>query len=210
MHVACYGYRWYDPLTGRWPSRDPIEEIFGIRSELLIEGPSLYGYLGNRVINFVDLLGLACLEIKPDESNCLGYAASGRGDVSVFPRADGTKDDFFDLMTQNRWKCHKEEDRKKCKCECKEEQMMITLWKNDNPRNKNKDPWSDHDFDWSNDGSGNVADLHAVYSPTGCNPSFTEIMGHKFFPRKPSPVKDWHLFDKGAKSKILCCCRKKN
>lgn len=21
-----YGYRWYDPLTGRWPSRDPIEE----------------------------------------------------------------------------------------------------------------------------------------------------------------------------------------
>jgi RHS repeat-associated protein len=22
-----YGYRWYDPLTGRWPSRDPIGEI---------------------------------------------------------------------------------------------------------------------------------------------------------------------------------------
>ncbi len=27
MQVACYGYRYYDPLTGRWPSRDPIEEI---------------------------------------------------------------------------------------------------------------------------------------------------------------------------------------
>ena len=24
MHVACYGYRWYDPLTGRWFSRDSI------------------------------------------------------------------------------------------------------------------------------------------------------------------------------------------
>jgi RHS repeat-associated protein len=21
-----YGYRWYHPATGRWPSRDPIEE----------------------------------------------------------------------------------------------------------------------------------------------------------------------------------------
>jgi hypothetical protein len=25
-HVADYGYRYYDPLTGRWPSRDPIAE----------------------------------------------------------------------------------------------------------------------------------------------------------------------------------------
>ena len=24
-----YGYRWYDPLTGRWPSRDPIAEVGG-------------------------------------------------------------------------------------------------------------------------------------------------------------------------------------
>ena len=29
MHVACYGYRWYDPLTGRWPSRDPVDEDGG-------------------------------------------------------------------------------------------------------------------------------------------------------------------------------------
>jgi Type VI secretion system (T6SS), amidase effector protein 4 len=26
-HVAYYGYRYYDPLTGRWPSRDPIVDI---------------------------------------------------------------------------------------------------------------------------------------------------------------------------------------
>jgi hypothetical protein len=25
--VAFYGYRWYDPVTGRWPSKDPIEEM---------------------------------------------------------------------------------------------------------------------------------------------------------------------------------------
>ena len=29
MHVACYGYRYMDPLTGRWPSRDPIGEEEG-------------------------------------------------------------------------------------------------------------------------------------------------------------------------------------
>ena len=25
--MTYYGYRWYDPVTGRWPSRDPIGEI---------------------------------------------------------------------------------------------------------------------------------------------------------------------------------------
>jgi RHS repeat-associated protein len=208
--VAYYGYRYYDPVTGRWPSRDPIEELFEIRPELLIEGPSLYVFLGNRTINFVDLLGLAGLEIVRGESNCLGHAATGgRGDVSVFPITDKTKDDLIDLMKQNGWKCKKVKDRKKCNCECEEEKMMVTLWKNDNPRNKNKDPWSDHEFDWSNDGSRNVSDLHAVYSPSGCNPNFTEVMGHKNFPRKPLPVKNWDLFDKHSKSKILCCCKKK-
>jgi RHS repeat-associated protein len=29
VDVAYYGYRYYDPVTGRWPSRDPIEERGG-------------------------------------------------------------------------------------------------------------------------------------------------------------------------------------
>jgi len=48
--VAYYGYRWYDPVTGRWPSRDPIEEDGGI---------NLYGFVGNNSITNVDSLGLA-------------------------------------------------------------------------------------------------------------------------------------------------------
>jgi RHS repeat-associated protein len=48
-----YGYRWYDPVTGRWPSRDPIEEQGGI---------NLYGFVGNDGINWVDLLGLAVVQ----------------------------------------------------------------------------------------------------------------------------------------------------
>jgi RHS repeat-associated protein len=43
-----YGYRYYDPLTGRWPSRDPIEEEGGI---------NLYGFVENSSINYIDYLG---------------------------------------------------------------------------------------------------------------------------------------------------------
>ena len=54
--VSFYGYRWYDPLTGRWPSRDPIEERGGV---------NLYGCVQNDGVNRWDLLGMAspeCIE----------------------------------------------------------------------------------------------------------------------------------------------------
>jgi len=47
--VPDYGYRYYDPLTGRWPSRDPIEERGGI---------NLYGFIGNNAISRADHSGL--------------------------------------------------------------------------------------------------------------------------------------------------------
>ena len=47
-----YGYRYYDPVTGRWLSRDPIEEDGGI---------NLYGFVRNKVINQTDYLGLSSL-----------------------------------------------------------------------------------------------------------------------------------------------------
>jgi RHS repeat-associated protein len=43
-------YRQYDPLLGRWLSRDPIEETGGL---------NLYGYVGDSPINAVDPFGLA-------------------------------------------------------------------------------------------------------------------------------------------------------
>jgi RHS repeat-associated protein len=42
-------YRAYDPVTGRWLSRDPIGENGGI---------NLYGYVGNEPVNFFDEYGL--------------------------------------------------------------------------------------------------------------------------------------------------------
>ena len=47
--LIYYGYRYYDPVTGRWPSRDPIEEAGGV---------NLYGFVGNNGVNQIDLLGL--------------------------------------------------------------------------------------------------------------------------------------------------------
>jgi RHS repeat-associated protein len=44
-----YGYRYFDPMTGRWLSRDPIEEN---------GGENLNGFLQNDPINWIDLLGL--------------------------------------------------------------------------------------------------------------------------------------------------------
>jgi RHS repeat-associated protein len=43
-----YGYRYYDPETGRWPSRDLIEEDGGI---------NLYGFVYNDPLTWIDILG---------------------------------------------------------------------------------------------------------------------------------------------------------
>jgi RHS repeat-associated protein len=51
-----YGYRYYDPMSGRWPSRDPIEEK---------GGSNLYGFVGNSSIGCIDLLGLS-----PEPPDC--------------------------------------------------------------------------------------------------------------------------------------------
>jgi hypothetical protein len=56
MGVTDYLYRYYDPLTGRWPSRDPIGERGGL---------NLYGFVGNEGVNGWDYLGK-----RPDHPGC--------------------------------------------------------------------------------------------------------------------------------------------
>jgi RHS repeat-associated protein len=46
--LLYYGYRYYNPETGRWLSRDPIEEKGGL---------NLYGFAKNDAIRNVDVLG---------------------------------------------------------------------------------------------------------------------------------------------------------
>jgi len=46
--IAFYGYRYYEPETGRWINRDPIGEDGGV---------NLYGFVANDPLNQVDFLG---------------------------------------------------------------------------------------------------------------------------------------------------------
>jgi RHS repeat-associated protein len=48
--LSYYGYRFYNPSTGRWLSRDPIEERGGL---------NVYGFVGGDAIDFFDFFGLA-------------------------------------------------------------------------------------------------------------------------------------------------------
>ncbi len=61
--LVYYGYRWYDAAKGRWLSQDPIGEKGGV---------NLYGMVGNRVIDRVDLLGLAEGEFTVENMGELG------------------------------------------------------------------------------------------------------------------------------------------
>ncbi len=48
--LLYYGYRYYNPNTGRWPNRDPLEEQ---------GGRNLYGFIHNNPLTVVDADGLA-------------------------------------------------------------------------------------------------------------------------------------------------------
>ncbi|MCH8476172.1 MAG: RHS repeat-associated core domain-containing protein [Opitutales bacterium] len=49
LQVSFYGFRYYDPQTGRWPNKDPIEEEGGL---------NLYAMVANNPVNVWDVLGL--------------------------------------------------------------------------------------------------------------------------------------------------------
>jgi hypothetical protein len=61
--VTDYLYRWYDPVTGRWPSRDLIEERGGI---------NMYGFVRNCPIVWADILGASPLGSTYSASTFVG------------------------------------------------------------------------------------------------------------------------------------------
>jgi RHS repeat-associated protein len=62
-----YGYRYYDPVAGRWPSRDPIQERGGL---------NLYGFVRNDGVNHLDVLGLIpdCEDCEKKHTDCTDIA----------------------------------------------------------------------------------------------------------------------------------------
>ena len=78
--VTYYTYRWYDPVTGRWPSRDPIEEEGGV---------NLYGFVGNDGVGNIDLLGLA-LHPAARYGEIVGALNSGLSPAQIAAALQGT------------------------------------------------------------------------------------------------------------------------
>ena len=70
-----YGYRYYDPVMGRWPSRDPIGERGGV---------NLYGFIGNASIYYIDILGLEAGEGDKAHSEALWGTFSYRCEIVIF------------------------------------------------------------------------------------------------------------------------------
>lgn len=87
--MAVYGYRYYDPQTGRWPSRDPIKERGGV---------NLYGFVGNDGVNRVDMLGMEASDFQLIAAvisawNSLGYVLAPRlATLSLDQNYEGDRD----------------------------------------------------------------------------------------------------------------------
>jgi RHS repeat-associated protein len=69
-----YGFRYYDPVTGRWPSRDPIGEQGGL---------NLYGFVANDAITGWDLLGQKEPCSKYSKTRVEGGVKQGRTTIQL-------------------------------------------------------------------------------------------------------------------------------
>jgi len=94
-----YGYRFYDPVTGRWPSRDPIGEWGGL---------NLYGFVGNDGVGMWDILGLSELgeDQKADHSR-----PKCKCSITIDVAHGGMRNSFSTERAENRRKkpnkCHR-------------------------------------------------------------------------------------------------------
>ncbi len=78
-----YGYRYYNPTTGRWLSRDPLGEIGfellrGRRSQVLNTAGNLYNFAKNQPVNLFDPSGLYDLQF--DSFN--GFTDQDKKDIA--------------------------------------------------------------------------------------------------------------------------------
>jgi RHS repeat-associated protein len=108
-NLYLYKYRDYDAITGRWPSRDPIEEEGGI---------NLYGFVGNDGVNWPDYLGLTIrrnptLYLTRQEIRDK-YKAGAKTIFDTVPITEG--EDFYE---------HKKDESGKCCAKIKSAPLLI-------------------------------------------------------------------------------------
>jgi RHS repeat-associated protein len=90
-----YRARYYDPKIGRFLQEDPIWDV------------NLYGYVGNRPVNFTDPMGLYTWDewVNIATSGLEGYAKGGQGIVNTFTGGlFDPKSGLFYNTFNNSWK----------------------------------------------------------------------------------------------------------
>jgi integrase/recombinase XerD len=104
MQVAYYAYRYYDPVTGRWPSRDPIEERGGL---------NLYHFVQNMPNGRIDVLGQFVMADRLLDflDQILGVGDDGDGCVGEVVLGHYTANDPFGIDDEFRRRKKKHEDR---------------------------------------------------------------------------------------------------
>jgi RHS repeat-associated protein len=185
-NVTCYGYRYYNPQLGRWPSRDPIEERGGL---------NLYAFALTDPISQTDYLGLT---VYPGQSNCLGYGFTGRKGVCVWPEEGQSMKKYL----------KSDPSSKGCKainntgqCDCRGQISVILVFYT--PEKYVGDPWESPQ-NWE---STPGIDVHVMRK--GCNSKdWTEVSSgttttEDTIVRTVDPGK-WD----GAGFKMVCCCQK--
>ncbi len=101
-----YGHRYYNPLTGRWLSKDPIEEEGGV---------NLYGFAGNDGVNKWDYLGMlgSCSANRPPIPNFSEEGQSCSGNPATLkklvlnvniPNPNTGRVDFVNVTAWVDWK----------------------------------------------------------------------------------------------------------
>ena len=92
--VRVYQYRHYDPKTGRWMSRDPIEELGGI---------NLYGFAYNSPNDNQDVFGLHCRDCEKELEECQSEAE--RIFTLYMERADRALTVRLEKISEDQTKC---------------------------------------------------------------------------------------------------------
>lgn len=105
-----YGFRYYNPSTGRWPSRDPIGERGGL---------NLYGMVNNNPVNHWDYLGLTIKWEGADGGTVAqGYLDAGGKDLNLHRQ----------LQSRNGFRVWWEGDVPSCKTPGKTGTIVLMQW----------------------------------------------------------------------------------
>jgi RHS repeat-associated protein len=89
-----YGFRYYTPMLGRWPSRDPIGEAGGV---------NLYAFVGNNGICDLDALGL---EAFKSQNEAIMAGAKKIFDLTRESRIKGLAEWAEMFTNEANWKVH--------------------------------------------------------------------------------------------------------